>query len=525
MTGRPLILRAGGVMKRILAVILLAGLAAVATGRAQSAPATLRTERGDVPIRVVDQGGVTYVPAEEMVGALGGTLSGNRQGYRIEIGGTVAGFTAESRFGASGDELIEMPAPPIFVDARPHVPWQFFRDVLRISSKLDLAWDPSRRLLEVKPFRLGELEAQISAVNIGEMTKIVIQFPERVEYRVRREGSAYIVETRNPIRSRSAQTFNSPLLDRIAVRDNTIVVNLSSPEIAGDAYSLNDPFRVVIDLQKGAAAPPADAPRPPVTRTPDLPGVRTIVLDPGHGGKEVGAIGPNGLVEKETTLAICRRIQSILSAEGLRVILTRDSDELIPHDQRTAIANQFHADLFLSVHLNASHSPAARGAETYFLSLEASDELARAAAERENATTVPAPSGGSSDLNLILWDLAQQQYLRESSRFAELVQQEMNTTSGITNRGVKQAPFRVLIGATMPAALVEIGFISNPDEEARLGSAAHQNEVAQAIARAVRRYKEEYEARLGRPAEGAPQLGTGDAPAVPAQTRAGRSGR
>src|SRR5690606_23437887 len=109
--------------------------------------------------------------------------------------------------------------------------------------------------------------------------------------------------------------------------------------------------------------------------------------------------------------------------------------------------------------------------------------------------------------NLILWDLAHQEYLRESSRFANLIQSEMNVTSGVENRGVKQAPFRVLIGATMPSALVEVGFISNPQEEARLGSAEHQNEIAQAIVRAVRRYKEEYEARLGGRAQDPARVG------------------
>jgi N-acetylmuramoyl-L-alanine amidase len=362
------------------------------------------------------------------------------------------------------------------------------------------------------------------------MTKIVMQFPSKLDYSVRREQNAYIIQVPNPIRTRAAdQTFTSPLLDRVLVRENQIVVNLASREIAGDAYAIENPFRIVLDLQRGVSTVPETQPSLPgaIRRPAHAPGVRTIVLDPGHGGKEVGAIGPNGLVEKETTLEICRRLQSLLASElGVRVILTRDSDELVPHDQRTAIANQFRADLFLSIHLNASHSPAARGAETYFLSLEASDELARAAAERENAVLGGASSPGvSSDLNLILWDLAHQEYLRESSRLANLIQSEMNVTSGIQNRGVKQAPFRVLIGATMPSALVEVGFISNPQEEARLASAEHQNEIAQAILRAVRRYKEEYEARLGGGAADPARVGSAPPTVAPAPAPSDRSGR
>ncbi|HKR62507.1 MAG TPA: N-acetylmuramoyl-L-alanine amidase, partial [Thermoanaerobaculia bacterium] len=165
---------------------------------------------------------------------------------------------------------------------------------------------------------------------------------------------------------------------------------------------------------------------------------------------------------------------------------------------------QYNADLFLSVHLNAAVVRDAKGSETYFLSLAASDELARKAAETENAAaTTPSPN---ADLKLILWDLAQQAYLDESSRFAQAIQEEMNAATGVSNRGVKQAPFKVLVGATMPAALVEVGFISNPEEEAKLQTAAFQDLMVDAVTRAVQRYKTDYETRIGviKPAAPAP---------------------
>src|SRR3954453_20700897 len=120
--------------------------------------------------------------------------------------------------------------------------------------------------------------------------------------------------------------------------------------------------------------------------------------------------------------------------------------------------------------MNADIVKGAHGAETYFLSLDASDKLAEKAAELENASNNTAAPAAASDLKLILWDLAQQQYLNESSRFAQAVQEEMNRATGVQNRGVKQAPFKVLIGATMPAALVEVAFITNPEEEGKLKS-------------------------------------------------------
>jgi N-acetylmuramoyl-L-alanine amidase len=215
-------------------------------------------------------------------------------------------------------------------------------------------------------------------------------------------------------------------------------------------------------------------------------------------------------MEKDATLALCRRLADNLENKlKTRVILTRSDDSLVPLDQRTAIANQYKADLFLSVHMNAAVVKGAHGSETYFLSLEASDELAKKAAEVENAAARTA-GPETADLKLILWDLAQQQYLNESSRFAQAVQEEMNRATHVQNRGVKQAPFKVLVGATMPAALVEVAFISNPDEESKLQSADFQNLVIDALTTAVERYKTDYETRIGviRPPAPAPTLAT-----------------
>jgi len=255
---------------------------------------------------------------------------------------------------------------------------------------------------------------------------------------------------------------------------------------------------VIVDLHKVAGGgvtpvPSIVTPRP----VQQAPGIHTIVIDPGHGGKEVGAIGPGGLMEKDVTLQICRKLQDALESKlHARVILTRTDDSIVPLDQRTAIANQFKADLFLSVHMNAAVVKGAHGAETYFLSLEASDELAKKAAEVENAQGGPTSTSGS-DLKLILWDLAQQEYLNESSRFAQDIQEEMNRITGVQSRGVKQAPFRVLVGATMPAALVEVGFITNPEEESKLTSDLFQKSVVDALTTAIQRYKTDYETRIG----------------------------
>ena len=182
----------------------------------------------------------------------------------------------------------------------------------------------------------------------------------------------------------------------------------------------------------------------------------------------------------------------------MRVVLTRDEDANLPHETRTAIANQNKADLFVSLHLNSAFGPSARGAETYFLSATASDERAAQAAEAENRSAVPGggePQGDDPlyDLQLILWDLAQTHFLEQSQRLATLIQGELNSALELRDRGVKQAPFLVLMGAAMPAVLVEVGFISNPEEERRLQDPAYRAELADALVRAIGRYKREVE--------------------------------
>src|SRR5204862_16754 len=184
-----------------------------------------------------------------------------------------------------------------------------------------------------------------------------------------------------------------------------------------------------------------------------------------------------------------RLIESGLRVVASRVVLTRDTDSAISLDDRTSLANHEKAGLFLSLHANSSRATGAHGSETYYLSLESSDRLASEAARRENQPapgSTPLPGSATNpDLDFILWDLAQSAHLNESSRLAEAIQRELNVVSKTENRGIKQAPFRVLAGATMPAVLVEVGFISHPDEEKQLRSATFQENVASAIATAV----------------------------------------
>lgn len=193
-----------------------------------------------------------------------------------------------------------------------------------------------------------------------------------------------------------------------------------------------------------------------------------------------------GLKEKTAAMAIGRVVAEKLEAAGFEALLSREEDVFVPLWDRARAANAAGADLFISLHLNAAQAKAARGSEVYFLSLGRGDDDAVAATENAGAGT--APGTPDSLVASILDDLAQKAFLQDSERLAVAIQFQLNGLAGIKERGVKQAPFIVLRGAAMPAVLVEVAFISNPKEEAKLKDAAFRARVADAITLGIRRY-------------------------------------
>ncbi|MDZ4185123.1 MAG: N-acetylmuramoyl-L-alanine amidase [Desulfuromonadales bacterium] len=277
-------------------------------------------------------------------------------------------------------------------------------------------------------------------------------------------------------------------------------------------FTLPDPFRIIIDIAGSAgaipetAAPPLPAadpiaaivstappvvatPRPVPPPVPLLP-PRRIVIDAGHGGKDPGAVGPSGLLEKHIVLSMALLLaEEVKSKLGWDVVLTRTDDTFIPLEERTALANKVGADLFVSLHVNASPNSAAHGIETYYLNFS-KNEKAAAVAARENGTTLRAVS----DLEQILFDLMAHSKIQESSRLASDIQHALVTGLSrefgeVKNLGVKQGPFYVLLGANMPSVLIEAAFLSNPEEESRLATRKYQKEATRAIIDGLRAYE------------------------------------
>jgi N-acetylmuramoyl-L-alanine amidase len=214
-----------------------------------------------------------------------------------------------------------------------------------------------------------------------------------------------------------------------------------------------------------------------------------IVIDPGHGGHDTGTIGPNGLEEKDLVLEVGRRLGKMLETRlGAEVVYTRKDDTFIPLETRTAIANQQRADLFVSIHANSSHDPDARGVETYYLNFTSSPEALEVAA-RENAVS----EKSIYELQDLVKKIALKEKIEESREFAGDVQESLHSglaakSPAIRDRGVKKAPFIVLIGANMPSILAEISFVSNPTDERRLGTSEYRQRIADSLYRGIAKY-------------------------------------
>jgi N-acetylmuramoyl-L-alanine amidase len=214
-----------------------------------------------------------------------------------------------------------------------------------------------------------------------------------------------------------------------------------------------------------------------------------IVIDAGHGGHDTGTIGPNGLEEKDLVLEVARRLGKLLEARlGAEVVYTRKDDTFVPLETRTAIANQARADLFISIHANSSRDPSARGVETYYLNFTSSPDALEVAA-RENAVS----EKSIYELQDLVKKIAMKEKIDESREFAADVQESLHSglaikSSGIRDRGVKKAPFIVLIGANMPSILAEISFVSNPTDAHRLETAEYRQRIAESLYRGISKY-------------------------------------
>jgi N-acetylmuramoyl-L-alanine amidase len=349
-------------------------------------------------------------------------------------------------------------------------------------------------------------------------TRIVLDIGKLREYtagELQQPGRIYldILQAKlNPILDGQSYPVKTDYLSQIVVFQKSastarVVIDVDFTKVKNyRAYNLFDPFRIVIDIYPRQ---PGEAPGPAAKTTPGAPpakpadpsasgysmarqlglGVRTVVLDPGHGGRDPGCIGKSGLEEKTITLDVATALKKMLVEKGgLNVILTRESDITAPLETLPVIANQKRADLFVSIHVNAHRDRKREGVETFFLNFSPDPAVVELAA-RENATSTK----NMGQMKDIIQKIAQNSKIDESRNLAERIQKALLQSLAVANPkikdlGVKGAPFWVLIGSEMPSVLVEISHLSNPSEEARLKTSRYRELAVQGIYNGIMEY-------------------------------------
>lgn len=318
----------------------------------------------------------------------------------------------------------------------------------------DRIGNPDRLYVDLKPARISpDLDRKTLAVDDGLL--------RRVRFAQNRPGVVRVVLDIKHLKDFKVFTLANP--HRLTI------------DVHGDGKATQVPLRdIAIWGERGYKK----GPQP----------IRTVVIDPGHGGKDPGAVGPRGLTEKEVNLDIAKRLAERLSSAGVRIIFTRDRDVFVPLEERTAIANVNNADLFISIHANASRWRGARGVETYFLNATEDEHILKVAARENNVSTSQMTLLEKILVDLDATDNATRSIPLANSVQTALVRSLSQSHRKVNNLGSKPGPFYVLVGAKMPAILVETAFISNPQEEANLRSGAFRQHIAEAIFQGIRQY-------------------------------------
>lgn len=412
-----------------------------------------------------------------------------------------------------GGRLISLPAAPARDGKAWFVPVDFVARALAPSLGTRIEVRKPSRLVIVGDVRVPRIAGTVEPQ--GAQARITLDVAPSTPHTVVQEGQRLLLRFEAEALDATLPASTAPdLIAGLRPGDTPATVAIDLGPRFGSFRTSDMPgdrggTRIVIDVlaQTTAATPnpaagvpaPAATPPAPTTPAPVTPplldiappgGIRTIVIDAGHGGAEDGARGPAGTLEKNVTLAVARRLKAALEGRlGVRVILTRDADATVALDERAALANNNKADLFVSLHANASVRGSAAGAEVFYLSLDEYGDQAQRVAQGETEA-VPIFGGGTRDVEVILWEMAQARYIEQSAALAQAVEGALRERVPMSPRAIQQAPFRVLVGANMPAVLVEMGFITNPEQEKLLTTDAFQTSLVQALVDSVIRYRD-----------------------------------
>jgi N-acetylmuramoyl-L-alanine amidase len=492
-------------------LLTLVALGSFPRGEAQAQSLRIVSREGARSLAIVSANNQDYVALDEVASAFGLTLREDRLagGITATAGARSVIITPDQPVVSVAGRLVSLTSAPLRQGNRWLVPLDFLQRAVGPTLDTRVELRRASRLVVVGDVRIPRVTARVEPSPSG--TSVIFDITPATPQRVALESGRINV------------TFDADALD-LSLPGNTPQEFLQSVQagdtpasvrvVPGPKFGVHrtttsqpdaNSSRLTIDLLPAGAEPPAAPPPAPPPTAPSadplpnpLPatGVRTVVIDPGHGGAEAGAQGAKGTLEKDVTLSVARKLRTMIESRlGLRVFLTRDDDRAMSLDDRAAYANSQRADVFLSLHVNAALRPSLKGAEVYYLNAEAVSPVTDAG--DQPSVMLPSLGGGARSVDLVPWDAAQSKYVRQSSALAGSLEQSLRGRVELSPRGVQAAPFRVLVGAGMPAALIEMGYVSNPEQEQALASSAYQDQIAQALFDGLVQFRAQIERATG----------------------------
>lgn len=494
-------------MKRLVAAFAAAlSLLSVALTGQQSAalPYTVITRTARQPLAARTMNGQEMFALDDLARLFNLTVREDAAagGLTITSGSQTIFLSTQQPLASVGGRMTSLPAAPARDGRAWYVPVDFVSRVVAPAAATKIELRKPSRLLLLGDVRMPRVGVRVEA--LGAQSRVTLDVAPPTPHAVAQEGNRLVVrfdaDALDAPDLRASTTTDLVQAVRLGDTPQAVAIELGSRFAAFRAADQPGPSgaaRIVIDLmsQTDAAPPnpppaqPAAPEAPPLLDLPPAGGLRTIVIDPGHGGDDNGARGAQGTLEKNVTLTVARRLKAAIEARlGTRVLLTRDGDQTVGLDQRAAVANNNKADLFISLHANASVRPAVAGAEVFYLALEGYGEAAQRAAQAPR-DALPVVGGGTRDIEIIPWEMAQARYIDQSGAFARAIEGTLRERVPMSPRALQQAPFRVLVGANMPAVLVELGFLTNPQQEQQLLADDHQNALTQALVEGIVRFR------------------------------------
>ncbi len=438
-----------------------------------------------------------YISAKDLARSFTSKLYENteRKKLVLYISGVKVKISGNSSYIIIDDNAYQMPQVTIVEENDLYIPADYFLDILKSTILPGITFDSKKELLEIDVVRFNITDINIDVKSNGTIIRLNTKksFSERnISSFINKHGWYYltiadaIIDTTSINNGLTRGVVRQIESDQIG---NTaqVAFKLGSKVISHEWYQSLDPNEVVITLRT-----PLGQINRHIEDVKDRWRLDTVVLDAGHGGKDPGSQGKYGTKEKDVVLDITKRIGKLLERSGIKVVYTRDEDVFIPLIERTKIANDANGKLFVSVHANSNKNRKIQGFETYLLRPGKSEDAIEVAS-RENAVIKLEEKTKQYEKltgeNLIMATMAQSMFMKESEDLASIIQMELDKRLNTPNRGVKQAGFYVLIGASMPNVLVEVGYISNPSEEKKLKQTSHKQQVAEAIFHGIKHFK------------------------------------